>query len=258
VLSALSTLSGTAQSRSYVRTWVGTEKGANGKTKVTLVWEPAPVPAGARRDAPGGLAVLAATEKGDLVYRGRSSVPGAPGTGSAGTTPLPAGAGVGTQRLTFDAPPGKLELRLTVEGANGAGTLDREDRTIEVPDLTAPQVALSTPRVFRARTAREAAALAADGAATPVIGREFSRAERLIVRFDVYAAGTDQPKATATLLNRSGEKMADLPVAPAAAGGTHAFELGLNTIPAGEYLIQIDAVGASGKASEVLAIRVGA
>jgi len=258
VLSALSTLSSAAQSRSYVRTWVGTEKGANGKTKVTLVWEPAPVPAGARRDAPGGLAVLAATEKGDLVYRGRSSVPGTPGTGSAGTAPLPAGAGAGAQRLTFDAPPGKLELRLTVEGANGAGTLDREDKTIEVPDLTAPQVAISTPRVFRARTAREVAALTADGAATPVIGREFSRAERLIVRFDVYAAGTDQPKASATLLNRSGEKMADLPVMPAAAGGTHAFELGLNTIPAGEYLIQIDAAGASGKASEVLAIRIGA
>jgi len=80
----------------------------------------------------------------------------------------------------------------------------------------------------------------------------------VIVRFDVYAAGTDQPKTTATLLNRSGVKMADLPVTMPPAGGTHAFELGLNTIPAGEYLIQIDAEGASGKASEILAIRVGA
>jgi len=127
-----------------------------------------------------------------------------------------------------------------------------------VPDLTAPQVAISTPRVFRARTAREVQAIAADGNATPVIGREFSRAERLVIRFDVYAAGTDMPKTTATLLNRGGDKMADLPVAAAAAGGTHAFEVGLNTIPAGEYLIQIDAAGASGTASEVLAIRVGA
>jgi len=258
LLTALTTLSTPVNSHSYVRTWVGTEKGANGKTKVTLVWEAAPVPAGARRDAPGGLALLAATEKGDLVYRGRSTVPGTPGTGSSGTAPLPPGAGAGAQRLTFDAPPGKLDLRLTVEGTNGAGTLDREDRTIEVPDLTAPQVAISTPRVFRARTARDVQALAADAAATPVIGREFSRAERLIVRFDVYAAGTDQPKTTATLLNRSGDKMADLPVTMPAVGGTHAFELGLNTIPAGEYLIQIDATGASGKASEILAIRVGA
>jgi VWFA-related protein len=258
VLAALSTLSSSIQSKSYVRTWVGTEKGASGKTKVTLVWEPAPVPAGARRDPPGALALIAATPTGSLVYRGRSALPGTPGTGSSGSAPLPPGASAGAQRVTFEAPPGKLEVRLTVEGTNGAGTLDREDRTIEVPDLTAPQVAISTPRVFRARTAREVQAITADGNLTPVISREFSRAERLIVRFDVYAAGTETPKTTATLLNRGGDKIADVPVTPAGAGGTHAFELGLNSIPAGEYLIQIDAAGGSGNAQEVLAIRIGA
>ncbi len=75
-----------------------------------------------------------------------------------------------------------------------------------MPDLTTPQVAITTPRVFRARTARDMQALAADGNATPVIGREFSRSERLLIRFDVYAAGTDAPKATATLLNRGGRQ----------------------------------------------------
>jgi hypothetical protein len=241
-----------------VRTWFGTEKGANGKTKVTLIWEPSPGPAGARRDPPGALGVLAATEKGDLVYRGRSTVPGSPGTGSAGTAGLPPGAGGGAQRLTCEAPPGPLELRLTVEGTNGAGTLYREYNTIEVPELTTPQVAISTPRVYRARTARDVQAINADGNATPAVVRDFSRAERLVVRFDVYAAGTDMPTTTATLLNRSGDKMADLPVTTTTVGGTHAFELGLNTIPAGEYLIRIDAMGASGNASEVLAIRIGA
>ena len=255
VLAALATLSGSIQSKSYVRTWVGTERGTAGKTKVTLIWEPSPVPAGARRDPPGALGVLAATAKGDLVFRGRSTLPGAPGTGSSGSATAPPSAGA--QRMTFEAPPGKLVLRLTVEGANGAGTLDREDRSIEVPDLTTPQVVIATPRVFRGRTARDMQALAADGSATPVISREFSRSERLLIRFDVYAAGTDAPAPTATLMNRSGDKMADLPVVPAAAGGMHAVEVGLNTIPSGEYLIQIDAAGASGKASEVLAIRVG-
>ena len=51
---------------------------------------------------------------------------------------------------------------LAHDGAGGAGTLDREDRNIDVPDLTAPQVAISTPRVFRARTARRMAALAVE------------------------------------------------------------------------------------------------
>jgi VWFA-related protein len=255
VLAALATLSNAVQSKSYVRTWVGTERGSAGKTKVTLVWEPSPVPAGARRDAPGALGVLAATEKGDLVFRGRSAVPGAPGTGSSGSATGAPGAGA--QRLTFEAPPGKLDLRLTVEGVNGAGTLDRENKSIDVPDLTTPQVAITTPRVFRARTARDMQTLVADGNATPVIAREFSRAERLLVRFDLYAAGTDAPKVTASLLNRSGDKIADLPVTASTAGGTHAIDVGLNTFPAGEYLIQIDAEGGSGTASEVIAIRVG-
>jgi hypothetical protein len=255
VLNALAMLSTAIQSKSYVRTWVGTEKGEGGKTKVTLLWEPAPLVPGARRDPPGGLAILAANEKGDLVYRGRSAMPAA---GAAARTGIATAAPAGVQRLTFEAPPGKLDLRLTVEGAEGVGTLDRENRTIDVPDLTAPQVAISTPRVFRARTARDVQMLSADAAATPVIGREFSRTERLLIRFDVYAAGTDAPVPTAVLLNRTGQKISDLVVTPLTVGGSHGMEVGLNTIPAGEYMIQIDAKGASGDASEVLAIRIGA
>jgi len=257
VLNALAALSTSIQSKSYVRTWVGTERGTAGKTKVTLLWEPAPLPAGARRDPPGGLAVIAATEKGDLIYRGRSALPGSapPGVSSGAVVPA---TGAGPQRLTFEAPPGKLDLRLTVEGANGAGTLDREDRTIEVPDLTSPQVAITTPRVFRARTARDVQTLSTDANAVPTIAREFSRSERLIIRFDVYAAGTDMPKMTATLLNRGGTKMGDLPVTAAPVGGGQEGNVLLNTIAAGEYLIQLDATGASGTASEVLAIRIGA
>ena len=187
---ALATISSSMQAKSYVRTWVGTEKGAGGKTKVTLVWEPSPVPPGARRDPPGGARRAGRRRaKGDLVLSRPVRAAGcarAPDRPARATAPRPP---AGPQRLTFEAPPGKLELRLTVEGADGAGTLDREDQTIEMPDLTAPQVALSTPRVFRARTARDMQALAADGSATPVIGREFSRTERLLIRFDVYAAG---------------------------------------------------------------------
>ena len=36
------------QSGKYVRTWIGTERGENGKTRVTLIWEPLPAQ-GARR-----------------------------------------------------------------------------------------------------------------------------------------------------------------------------------------------------------------
>jgi len=248
----------------YIRTWVGTERGSNGKTRVTLVWEPLPTSPGVRREQPGRVSVLAADQKGDLVFRGRApdaalaanALASGPNDTGATARPIAAPAATTPQKLVFDAPPGKMELRLTVEGAGGTGTLDNEIKTIDVPDLTAPQAALSTPRVFHARTARDFQALASDAAAVPVATREFSRTERVLIRFDTYAAGTDQPSVTAALLNRAEQKMADVPVAAAAAGGTHQIDLGLNTVPPGEYLVEITAKGASGEAKELVAVRV--
>lgn len=261
---ALASISTSVQAAKYVRTWLGTERGADGKTRVTLVWEPLPAPAD-RREQPGRVSLLAADESGSLVFRGRS--PDA-ALASAGASASPNDTGPSTirppvssaatrpQRLVFDAPPGKLELRMTVEAAGAGGTLDSEIRTIDVPDLTAPDAALSTPRVFRARTAREMQTIAADAASVPVAMREFSRTERLLIRFDAYGPGTDRPEAAAVLMNRAGQKMSDLPVAPAPVGGTHQIEFGLSSVPAGEYLVEITVTGASGEATELVALRV--
>jgi hypothetical protein len=90
----------------------------------------------------------------------------------------------------------------------------------------------------------------------PAASRDFSRTERLLIRFDTYGAGTDQPTVTAVLLNRAGQKMSDVPVTPAAAGGTHQIDLGLSSIPAGEYLVEITAKGKSGEAKELVPLRV--
>ena len=130
--------------------------------------------------------------------------------------------------------------------------LDQEMRTIAVPDFTQPQAAISTPRVYRARTARDFKALMADATAVPVATREFSRTERLLIRFDVYGGATP----TAVLMNRNGQKMSDVPVTPAKAGGTHQIDLGLNAIAAGEYLVEITVPGALGNVTDVLAVRV--
>jgi hypothetical protein len=192
------------------------------------------------------MSVLAADAKGDLIYRGR--VPES--TAAPASTPTTAPA---AQRLEFEAPPGNLELRLSVEGTGG-GVLDQEIRTVSVPDLTSPDAAISTPRVYRARTAREFQAAAGDATAVPTAAREFSRTERLLIRFDVY--GNAAPAAA--LLNRGGQKMADLPVAAATAGGTHQIDVGLGAIAAGEYLVEITLKGATGEAKELVPLRVGA
>jgi hypothetical protein len=210
VQTALASIATSVQSGKYVRTWIGTERGENGKTRVTLIWEPLPSQgASVRREQPGRVSLLAATAKGDLVFRGRSpdaalaaaAPPVAPNdTGPAtGRSPV-AAAATTPQRLVFDAPPGKIELRMTVEAAGSGGTLDSEIREVTVPDFTAPQVALSTPRVYRARSAREFQSMAADAGAVPSPGREFSRTERLLIRFDSYGPGSEQPTVTAVLL----------------------------------------------------------
>jgi hypothetical protein len=194
------------------------------------------------------------------VFRGRAPerpiVP-APTTGSLGT----AGASIqaaapAPQRLTFDAPPGKVELRITVEGATG-GTLDAEIRDIEIPDFTTPQVLIGTPRLYRARTLPELRTITADANAIPAAGRDFSRTERVLIRFNAYAPGTERPEATAVLLNRGGTKMSDVPVtASAVAGTTHEITLSLSTIPAGEYLVEVTAKSGSGETKTLIPFRV--
>jgi len=261
---ALASIAPSVQASRYVRTWVGSQRGENGKTKVTVVWEPMPVSPGVRREAIGALSVLAANGTGSLVFRGRSGGNGAANVGSGPGAVRPASppsggssASVPPQQVTFDAPPGKLELRLTVEGVDGAGTLDRETQTIDVPDFSAAEPSLSTPRVFRGRTARDIQMLQADAAAVPTVARDFSRTERLLIRFDAYAPGTEQAAPTARLLNRAGDKISDLTVVAAGAGGTHQVDVGLNTTPPGEYLVELSVTGATGDVSSLVAFRVG-
>ena len=249
VMTALASIAPSVQAGKYVRTWVGTERGTDGRTHVTFIWEPLSAPPGSgRREQAGRVALLAANAAGDLVFRGASPE-------QAGPVPS---SGAQPQRLAFDSPPGKLELRMTVHDASTGGTLDQEIRTIDVPDLTSTQAALSTPRVFRARTARDYQALVADASALPSAAREFSRTERLLIRFDAYAAGSEQVQPTAVLLNRAGVKMSDVPVTAAQAGGTHQINLSLAPIPAGEYLVEIAVKSATGEASTLVPFRVGA
>jgi VWFA-related protein len=254
---ALASIATSVQSGKYIRTWIGSERGENGKTRMTLVWEPLPAQPGVTRETPGRVSVLAASEKGDLLFRGRTPDAALASTAPPQQVPRPATpAGNTPQKLIFDVPPGKVELRLTVEGAAGGGTLDQEIRTIDVPDLTGPQVAISTPRVFRARTVPEFRTFANDPNAAPVAAREFSRTERLLILFDAYGPVSDRPVPTAALMNRTGQKMADVPVAPAATGTGYQIDLSLNGVPPGEYLVEITAKSAAGEARELVAVRV--
>lgn len=242
--SALATISQQSRSR-VVRTWIGTEPSANGKTKVTFVWEPVvrtPGDAARGNDAPARVSLMAVGGDGAPYYRGH--VPdGAPSPSARAS------------KVSFDARPGTIQLRLSVESAD-AEVLDTEVREVAVPDFSAPKTMLGTPQIFRARTVREYQQIKADPQATPTAAREFSRTERVFIR--VPAPGAVEATAlTAKLLNRAGQPMMDLVGSPAAvAPGAQEFDLVLASIPPGEYLVEITAPGENGPAKEVVGFRV--
>jgi VWFA-related protein len=262
IQAALATVGQPARSR-VVRTWIGTSRGENGKTRVSFVWEPVARPAGGRdgssSEAPARMSVMAIGADGSPIFRGK--VPDAASAPAAANTSAAAGAQASAargSRVTFEAKPGKMQLRLSVEGS-AAQVLDSEIRDITIPDLTSPQFLLGTPELFRARTVRDFQQLKADADAVPTASRDFSRTERVFVRVSAYAPGSASAMLKARLLNRAGQPMMDLPVTPAPASpGPAQIELPMSNLPPGDYIIEITA-GADGEgAKELVGIRVTA
>jgi hypothetical protein len=205
--------------------------------------------------------LTATAPDGRPLFRGR--VPdGAPGDAAAPATAAPAAASdagaasaLPSASVTFAAPPGPLELRIVVENDRGQ-VVDSTTQSLTLPDYAQTQVSFATPRVYRARTAREALQIRNNVDAPPTAMREFSRGERMIVRLAAYAAAGGAPEVTAKLLNRAGQVMSDVPI-QAAEGKPLLIDFPLASLAAGEYIIQIDAKAPSGTAQQMLGFRVG-
>jgi len=239
------------------RFWIGTTRGDNGMSRVTLTWEPNEIPANDTRTQPAArIALTAVSPEGRPLYRGRipEEAPQPAGAAASAGGGSAASAARGGS-VTFEVPPGQLQMRITVEGDSGQ-VVDSTTREITVPDYTRVQVTLGTPRLYRARTVRDLQVIRANAAAVPVADREFSRSERLLVRVDAFAPGGLVPEVTAKLMNRSGAAMSDLPLQPGV-GGSFESELPLSALAAGEYLIEFTAKAPSGTTQDTIAFRVG-
>ena len=237
---ALSSLAEPSRGR-VVRTWVGTARGENGKTRVTFVWEPIPPQPGVRRDTATTVSLIAASPDGEQYFQG--DVPDGP-----------AADGEAPRQATFEVPPGRLQLRVGVSGQSGA--LDADDREVLVPDLTTANIAFATPRVYVARTPRDFQMIRRGEGVAPTASREFRRTERLVVKIDTYVPGNATVAVTARMLNRQGAKLVDIPVA-ATAGQPHLIDLPLAAFAPGEYLLEISG-SAEGQepVTELIAFRV--
>jgi VWFA-related protein len=253
-----------------IRTWIGTNRAENGKTNVTFVWEPVPQPPGTtnieRREPAARVTLTAAPASGSMVRKrvpdpadasnaaitnGHTDGGGTSATG--GTSPTAAtAAGAGAQaakptggRVSFEAPPGQLQLKLSVEGAAGQ-VLDSDFRDLVIPDYTKQEPAISEPAIYRARTQRDMQAMVVDPNAMPTATREFSRTEKLVLRFNAYLPGAGAPAPTVELLNSDGKKMADVPAKAFEGAGANGFqaELSLAAFPAGNFFIAVKAAAA--------------
>jgi hypothetical protein len=251
VESALNSLADMSHARS-VRTWLGAERGTNGKATVTFAWESTADAAtdaatrtaasrGADADAVDHITLVATSIYGDKLYSG--PVPRDP------QVARPSG------RVTFEAPGGGVKLQIVAENAAGQ-RVDRDDQNGEVPDFSAAGPLITTPAIFRARTARDLQQIRAAATPMPAILREFSRTERLLIRFQAYGAAGSEPAVTMRLINTLGKEMAVLPAPNRLPDGHYEAELGLGSLAVGQYVIEIAAAAGDAKTQTLLAIRV--
>jgi len=229
-----------------IRPWFGITRGANGKIRVTFVWEPAgAVPGDRRVKVPARVDVKAVGADGATVYEGQVR--------PSGPTIVDA-SDADRSRAVFDVPPGRVTFTMSVEDS-AAQAIDSDVRDVVVRDLAGP-VVIGTPEVFRARTARDLRELRADAAAVPVAAREFSRTEHLLIRVAAYAPAP-APALSATLISPAGQAMRQLDVEPAAPPlGLAQIDLPLAGLASGQYSLEVAATSAAGKAKETVAFRV--
>ena len=228
-----------------IRPWFGMSRGRDGLTRVTFVWEPAVrVPGDRSRRSPTRLVLTAKTGDGTVIFEGPVAPTGPAAMDEPGATP---------PRAIFEVRPGRLRLRMSIEDA-ASQVLDQDVRDISVRDLRG-DVAVGTPEVMRARNAREFRTLDVDGAA-PVASREFSRTERLLIRFQAYGSAGAPPEVSARLLGRNGFAIRDLTVTPSATPGDQAIDLPLASLATGEYVVEVKARRGARDASDRLTFRV--
>ena len=229
-----------------IQPWFGLARGEDGKTRVTFVWEPSITVPGdrARRPTAARLELTVLGTGDDVVFQG-PVLPTGPGViDSTGSEP---------SRAVFDVAPGSLRLRMKIEDASRQ-QVDADVRDISIRDLRGA-VAIGTPEFLRARNAREFRVLDGAPEAVPVSSRQFSRTERLLIRFPAYAPKGERISVTARLLNRMGQPMRTLEVRPAA-DGEHELDIMLAGLATGEYQVELAAASPAGKTTELLGFRV--
>lgn len=222
-----------ASSRRLIDLWVGSSRAADGRANVTVAWSPHDNGRDPMYQA-SGLEVTALGADGRPCFQGV----------------------LDGRHVSFAAPPGLLQLQLSVRDSGGE-VLERDVRRISVPDFSRQQLSVSSPMLLRARSAMELKALLADPDAPPHIGREFRRTERLLVRFEVYGSSAGAATIAARLMTRAGAALVKLPVTKISGrAGRYQIDLPLASAARGEYMIAIEISSEGEQVQSVVPLRV--
>jgi VWFA-related protein len=202
-----------------VDVWVGAARGSGGSTRLLVTWDPTNRYGNSN---PASAEVELLDEDGKPVGRAQTiavkRVDGAPAI------------------ATIETAPGPRTLRMTVKSADGT-IIDQWRERVQVPSL-ADDLALATPRFFRARTPFELRALEADASPTPVASRAFRTTDRVLVEIEAYS--TEPVELSAELLNQDGKALVSLPVPPPKDGKSR-ITLPLSSLARSTYVLRIHA-----------------
>jgi VWFA-related protein len=217
-------------SRRPAEFWVGVVPGADNTSKVNLVWTPRPGIEG--RAAAGGV-LVSAKNGGTSLFEGPVKETG----------------------VSFLSPPGTVQLDLTIQDSSG-DMIDREQRTITVPDVQKTTLALTTPILSRARSSAEFRNLSSAAEPLAFAGRDFTRADRLIVRVAAYGSASSNAEVTAQLVGPRGTTLAELPIHSEGEGAGFRLDLPLSSLATGEFIIAIAARTPAERVEAMVPLRI--
>ena len=195
--------------------WIGLSPAAGDACAVNIAWAPRP---GIEGRAAAASVLVTATSGTERLFEGVLKDSGG----------------------SFTAPAGTVQLDFTIRDSAGE-MIDREQRTVTVPDPAKTTLALTTPVVSRARSASEFRALRAGAEPVAFAGRDFSRSDRLLVRVAPYGTAATDAEVTAQLVGPRGTTLAELPIHADGEGGGFRLDLPLSSLATGEFLIAIAA-----------------
>jgi hypothetical protein len=157
--------------------------------------------------------------------------------------------------LSFEAPSGILNLTLLVRDAAGE-IIDRELRSVSVPQHTGTTLAFSTPVVFRARNPIELRALTSEPSPPIHAGRDFERQDRMRVRVTLYGTESNGAVVTARLLGARGAALSDLSVQRGNTAGVYQVDVTASSISRGQFVLAIQATKDAERIEAMVPFRV--